>query len=264
MSIPSVEMNMGDLSPSIVATLQNSDGSIFNLTNCTVVFQLTQQDTVLFSKPAVVTNASAGIVQYNWGAGDTNHYGVCIGIFIVTLPGGAVQTFPTVGFFYVIFPLQPTTTPTVPAFTSFSEVMAHLNVQGPDQIGAYAIYGLPVSQQGIQSHVDHANKYVYSLVPGLASSDPRYVSAELAALDIACLGVLVTAVGGSLVGAYDYSLGDLHVSRAGAYAYAIKAAIDGYQRSAIMNLQNFVTVASAAEATAASEVPRYRGALMNP
>lgn len=117
MSMPSVEMDTGDLSPSIVATMQNSDGSVFNLTGCTVVFQLSQNGQVLFSKAASVTNAAGGVVQYNWQAGDTNQFGVCTGQFIVSLPGGATQSFPTVGIFYLIFPLQPSTAPSVPAFT---------------------------------------------------------------------------------------------------------------------------------------------------
>ena len=75
----------------------------------------------------------------------------------------------------------------------------------------------------MQAHVDHANKYVYSLVPNLRIRQIfGYVSAEIAALDIACLGVLVTVVGGSLVGAYDYFLGDMRVAKSGPYAFAIK------------------------------------------
>ena len=74
MSIPSIEMNTGDLSPSIVATLQNSDGSIFNLTGCTVLFQMSQQGQILFSHAALVTNASGGVVQYNWQESDTEMF----------------------------------------------------------------------------------------------------------------------------------------------------------------------------------------------
>ena len=256
MSMPSINMNTGDLSPSIVATMQNSNGSTFNLTGCTVQFQLSQQGQILFTKAAIIMDAANGVVQYNWGAGDTNQYGVCTGLFIVTLPTGATQTFPTVDFFYVVFPLQPSPSPSVPAFTTFSEVMAHLNVQGPDNTGQYTIYGLPISQQGIQTQVDHANTYVNSMVPNLPTNDLRYPFAQLAALDLACLGVLVTVVGGSLVGAYDYVLGDLRVTRASAYAYAIKTAIDGYSRSAAANLQNVTAVAKIKTANLTYQVPK--------
>ncbi len=264
MSIPSVEMNTGDLSPSIVATLQNSDGSIFDLTNCTVVFQLSQQGKVLFSKAASVINAKSGVVEYDWDAGDTDFSGVCTGLFIVTLFGGATQTFPTVGVFYVIFPVQQPMASAVPAFTSLGEVINHLNCVGPDPTGNYTIYGLPIGQASLQAQVDHANKYLSSLVPTLleGSSDARLPSAELAALDIACLGILVTVVGGSLVGVTDYALADLHVNRAGPYAFAIKTAIAGYQRSASANLANLSTVALAVNCT--RRVPRYQGPSLEP
>jgi len=148
-----------------------------------------------------------------------------------------------------------------PSFTSLSEVVSHLNATGPDDNSNYTVYGLTVSEGTMQAHVDHANKYLASLVPSLTgpgSTDPRESSAELAALDIACLGVLVTVVGGSLVGAYDYVLGDLRVTRGTPYAFAIKTAIDGYSRSAAANLQNVTAVAKIKTANLASQVPQRR------
>ena len=265
MSIPSVEMNTGDLSPSIVAIMQNSDGSTFNLTGCTVQFQLSQQGQILFTKAAIIIDAANGVVQYNWQFGDTNYYGVCTGLFIVTLPTGATQTFPTVGFFYVIFPLQPVTTPsTLPQFTTLSEVMAHLNVQGPDVSGVYTVYGLPVSQQGIQAQVDHANTYINSLVSLSSSTDPRYPFAQLAALDMACMGVLVAASGGMLLGAADYKLGDLFVTKGTVGKFAFQSAVQSFQDSFTRNVMNLSTVAIGVEARAAYEVPHYRGGLISP
>ena len=152
------------------------------------------------------------------------------------------------------------------SFTSLEEVVSHLNAAGPDGNGNYTVYGLPISIGSMQSHVDHANKYIASLSPSLADlpDDPRTPSAQLAALDIACLGILVTGVGGSIVGAFDYFLGDLRVSRAGPYAFAIKAAIDGYKASAESNLANLASVASSVTAKAAFRVPRYRGPELDP
>jgi hypothetical protein len=266
MSIPSIEMNTGDLSPSIVATLQNSDGSIFNLTGCTVLFQMSQQGQILFSHAALVTNASGGVVQYNWQQSDTEDvYGVCTGQFIVTLSGGAIQSFPTVGVFYIIFPIQPvTTSSTLPQFTTFSDVMGHLNVQGPDSTGNYTVYGLPVSQQGIQAQVDHANTYINSLVASVTSTDPRYPFAQLAALDLACMSVLVAASGGVLLGAADYKLGDLFVTKGTVEKFALQSAVQSFHDSFSRNLMNLSTVALGAEAQLGREVPRYRGPLMNP
>jgi len=148
----------------------------------------------------------------------------------------------------------------IPSFTSLSEAVSHLNAIGPDSNNNYTVFRLIISVTSAQSCVDYANKYIYSIVPslsGLGSSDPREVSAELAALDIACLGILVTVVGGSLVGAYDYSLGDMHVARAGPYVYAIKTAIDAYRQSVIANLGNVSSVALAANST--RRIPHYSG-----
>ncbi len=266
MSVSTVfKINTGDLSPSVQAVLQNSDGSVVNLQNCTALFVMTQNDQTLFSKSASIIDAVNGIVKYDWQAGDTDYYGVCEGKFIVTLPNSLTQSFPVAGVFYIIFPLQPQPVPQlmVTAFTSFTEVMTHLNVEGPNNTGNYSVYGLPVSQKGIQAHVDHANKYLYSLVPSISDqSDSRYVSAELAALDIACLGVLVTVVGGSLVGAYDYSLSDMHVSRAGPFASAIKVAIDAYRQSAIGNLLNVSTIVKSVRSS--RHIPHYSGPELSP
>ncbi len=257
-------MNTGDLSPSIEATMQNGDGSVFDLTGCTVAFQLSQQGHLLFTKPATVVNTAGGVVRYDWQPGDTNYHGVCTGVFLVTLLDGAVQTFPTAGFFYVIFPLQQAISPAAPAFATFSEVASRLNVQGPDSTGTYTIYGLPVSQQGIQAQIDQASLYVNSLVPSLPPTDPRYPFAQLAALDLACLGVLVSASGGMLLGAADYKLGDLFVTKGTAGKFAIQGAVQSYQDSFSRNIMNLTTVALGAEATLGRDVPRYKGGLINP
>ena len=144
-----------------------------------------------------------------------------------------------------------------------TEVVSRLNATGPDNNSKYTVYGLTISAGSMQAQVDHANKYLYSLVPELVDpTDSRYVSAELAALDIACLGVLVTVVGGSLVGAYDYALGDMHVSRAGPFASAIKVAIDAYRQSAMGNLLNVSTVVMSANSS--RHIPHYSGPELSP
>ena len=251
-------MNTGDLQPSLQATLLNPDSSPANLTGASVLFTMSQRGIVLFSNPATIVNAVNGVVQYNWQLGNTSYYGSCKGVFTVTYPSGLTQTFPVGSDLNIVFPEQ------YPEFTSLAEVVTYLNASGPDSNGNFTVYGLPVNADSVQAHVDQANKYVYSLAPGLTPTDSHYVSAQLAALDIACLRILVTSVGGSLVGAYDYFLGDMRVARAGPYASAIKSAIDGYRNSVIANLANVASVISAAEASAAENVPRYRGGLISP
>ena len=148
-----------------------------------------------------------------------------------------------------------------PTFTSLSEVITHLNATGPDSNSNFQVYGLSVSSSTVQAFVDHANKYLYSLVPNLQDSDIRWVSAQLAALDIACLGVLVAVVGGSLVGAFDYFLGDLRVTRSSPYAAAIKTAITNYQADARANLQNVTLPVASARAKLGESVIRRKDAI---
>jgi hypothetical protein len=150
-----------------------------------------------------------------------------------------------------------------PTFTSLAEVITHLNATGPDSNSNYLVYGLSVSSNSVQAYVDHANKYLYSIVPSLSDpTDPRYICAQLAALDLACLGVLVTVVGGSLIGAYDYALGDMHVQRAGPYATAIKIAIQGYSQSFVSNLMNVSTVVKLAHSS--RHIPHDSGPELSP
>jgi hypothetical protein len=150
-------------------------------------------------------------------------------------------------------------------YVSVADVQAHLNAQGPDGGGNYVVYGLTISGAAFQAHTDYANDYVNALLGvDLSSSDPQYLIAKGAAVNLACLRVLVISSGGALVGAYDYSLSDLHISRAGPYASAIQRTIQGLKEDLVKQIVNLATVVKAAEAAATSDVPTYRGGLMNP
>jgi hypothetical protein len=154
--------------------------------------------------------------------------------------------------------------PFTPAFTTLSEVVSHLNITGPDANGNYTIFGLTISTSCLQSQIDHANKYIFSLVPSLTGPgclDPREPAAELVATDLACMGALVVSVGGSLVGAYDYFLGDMRVARNAPYASAIKTAIEGFHSNAKGNLTNVSSVVVGVKADLSYRVPHFRDEL---
>ena len=146
-----------------------------------------------------------------------------------------------------------------PAFTSLAEVITHLNATGPDGNGNYAVYGLTVSSNSVQAYVDHANTYIGSLVPTVTSTDPRYQFAQLAALDLACMSVLVAASGGMLLGAADYKLGDLFVTKGTIGKFSFQSAVQSFQESFNRNIANLSTVAIGAKARLGYGVPRYRG-----
>jgi hypothetical protein len=111
----------------------------------------------------------------------------------------------------------------------------------------------------LQTQVDHANKYIASLVPSLTgpgSIDPREPIAELAALDMACMGILVTASGGMLLGAADYKLGDLFVTKATVGKFEYQSTIESYRDSFTQNITNLSTVALGTKAVLGYMVPR--------
>ncbi len=150
-------------------------------------------------------------------------------------------------------------TSTYPALTSLEEVIGFLNATGPDSNSNYLVYGLSVSSNSVQAFVDHANTYIGSLVPTVTSTDPRYSFAQLAALDLACMSVLVAASGGMLLGAADYKLGDLFVTKGTIGKFSFQSAVQSFQDSFTRNMVNLSTVAIGAEAKLGHDIPRCKG-----
>ena len=86
----------------------------------------------------------------------------------------------------------------------------------------------------------------------------------MAALNLASLRVLVAASGGMLLGAFDYRLGDLFITKATIGRVAFQNAAQGFKDDLVRMLMNFATPVIAAEASTKDEVPTYRGGLINP
>lgn len=87
----------GDTSPSLRYTL---DPATVDLTGASVQFQwrLRGGATVNSRAATIVTATGTPEVQHTWAAGDTDVAGLYEGEFRVTFAGGAVETFPNVGF----------------------------------------------------------------------------------------------------------------------------------------------------------------------
>jgi|SRR5271157_1630789 len=257
------QMVYGDLLPIIQATLQNSDGSVVNLTGASVVFLLTQAGQTLIQKPAAIVNAAQGTVSYTWTAGDTNQVGLCQASFLVTFTGGSTQTFPLSGDFYILFLGTPNANQTAQqGYISMTDVIATLNLSFDPVAVAFTVYGLKLTPQSIQAAVDFANKYVQTLLS--SSTKTGIAVAWMAALDIACIRILVISMGGSLVGAYDYFLGDLRVARSGPYKEAITATLQGFKDDLARHMTNLSTVAVAFTPDLAGEVDTSEGPLLSP
>jgi hypothetical protein len=101
----SFQIKRGDTLPSVEATLSDQDGAV-SLTGATVEMSLYRRPTdpkgtgvLVFTKAAVVVNASTGAVRYDWSAGDTDIAGNYYVEFIMTVVAtGKKMTFPSSGF----------------------------------------------------------------------------------------------------------------------------------------------------------------------
>jgi len=150
-------------------------------------------------------------------------------------------------------------------YVSATDIQAQLNATYDSGSLTYTVFGLSVSQASFLAHVDFANLYVDSIVGmDLANTDPRYNWAKMAALNLASLRILVAASGGMLLGAFDYRLGDLFITKATIGRVAFQNAAQGFKDDLVRMLMNFATPVVAAEASAKDEVPTYRGGLINP
>jgi hypothetical protein len=150
-------------------------------------------------------------------------------------------------------------------YITVNDVQAHLNASFDAANLTYTVFGLPVTQASFQAHIDHANLYVNTMVGSdLAVPDQRYNWAKMAALELACLRVLVAASGGMLLGAFDYRLGDLYITKASIGRLAFENAVQGFRNDLVRILTNFAKPVVAAEASTKDDVPTYKGGLINP
>jgi hypothetical protein len=150
-------------------------------------------------------------------------------------------------------------------YITVSDIQSQLNASYDAASQTYTVFGLPVLQVSFQAHVDYANLYVNAIVGAdLAADDPRYNWAKMVALNLTSLRILVAASGGMLLGAFDYRLGDLYITKASIGRLAFEGAVTGFRNDLLRVLMNFATPVKAAEATAKEEVPTYKGGLISP
>ena len=150
-------------------------------------------------------------------------------------------------------------------YVTVNDIQSHLNASFDASGLSYTVFGLPVAQASFQAHVDYANLYANSIVgQDLLVTDPRYNWAKMSAINLASLRILVAASGGMLLGAFDYRLGDLYITKASIGKLAFEGAVQGFRNDLLRVLVNFALPVKAAEALAKDEVPTYRGGLINP
>lgn len=84
-----------DRLPEIEATLTRKDGTVVDLTGCTVILVWTHKVTgAKKSGNATITSAVAGEVKYTWATGDFLVAGDYLAEWFVTYPDTKTETFP--------------------------------------------------------------------------------------------------------------------------------------------------------------------------
>jgi len=97
----------GCLLPALRRTIRDSQSQApIDLTSYDVTFSLKQATetgvTVLIDEEeAIVVDAANGIVEYVWGAGDTDNAGFCMGVFYLTNIDGKKFAYPQENFIEV-------------------------------------------------------------------------------------------------------------------------------------------------------------------
>lgn len=89
-------IKQGDTAPVVEGTVYQRDGvTVQDLTGATVTFSMSKNGAVKINNvTASVANPPAGLVQYSWGANDTDTPGDYDGEFKVTFASGSIERVP--------------------------------------------------------------------------------------------------------------------------------------------------------------------------
>jgi Rib/alpha/Esp surface antigen-like repeat protein len=96
-------MHVGDKQPSLAATLKPLAATPVGAT-CVLKLWNEEGGALKVNAACTITSTSDVTqmpVRYDWQTADTNTAGSYRGLFVVTYADGTVQTFPSVGVFYV-------------------------------------------------------------------------------------------------------------------------------------------------------------------
>jgi len=90
-------MKQGDTGPSLTATLYNPDGTVANLSGCTVKLNVRKGRggaLLIDHGPVTITDAVNGRVKYDWQVADTANPGTFSVEWEVTFGNGVIITYP--------------------------------------------------------------------------------------------------------------------------------------------------------------------------
>lgn len=90
-------IKQNDTSPSLQATLSDTSGAV-DIVGATVKLHMKSLAGVLvIDEDMTITDATNGVVQYDWVTGDTSTVGAYYVEFEVTYADGGIETFPNSG-----------------------------------------------------------------------------------------------------------------------------------------------------------------------
>lgn len=96
MANPDWGIKQGDTTPAIAAILKDADGTVINLSGCTVKFHMrSKHGAVTVNAAATIVDAATGSVSYTWGATDTDTAGDYEIEWEITDASSKVATVPT-------------------------------------------------------------------------------------------------------------------------------------------------------------------------
>lgn len=96
-------IKQNDTSPALKVILKDSADVVIPVTGASVILHMRAKTTgtVKVSAAGEVVDGAAGIVQYEWAAGDTDTVGDYEAEFQVTFADGAIETFPNTDYIKV-------------------------------------------------------------------------------------------------------------------------------------------------------------------
>ncbi len=94
----SFTIKQNDTSPSIQATLKDASGSAIDLSGASVSFHMKPlSGDIKVDSSMTITDATGGVVRYDWQSTDTDTVGTYLVEFEVTYSDNSVETFPNNG-----------------------------------------------------------------------------------------------------------------------------------------------------------------------
>ncbi len=121
------------------------------------------------------------------------------------------------------------------SFITTADVLAALNAE-TITADTYRIYGEIVQKTMIDAHVDYANNYVKIYAGDITPDSSKWIPARLAALNLAMIRVVVTALSIVLYDNVNYQVGEMQVTTAPHLEQIIRANLQQWGEDLRRNL----------------------------